>query len=304
MIEYQWMVKIMNGIIVVNKNRGITSHDVVNQIRKIFYTKKVGHLGTLDPNATGVLVVAINDATKLVQYLENDDKVYEAEIILGISTDTYDLEGKVLAETKLDNIDEVKIDQCLNSFLGNSMQQPPIYSAIKKDGKKLYEYARNNQSVKIDARPITIYDIHRISDIIYHQHYVSFSIFVHVSKGTYIRSLANDIGKRLSVPSCMGNLKRIASGIWNIEQAKSIEEIQKNDFIIYSMLEALKKYPMLEEEDCIIKAKNGQKISGMKVKNILGDNPEIIVIKEKDILIGIYHYDKEIKGYRAGRVWN
>lgn len=300
----KWMVKIMNGILVVNKSSGMTSHDVVNQIRKIFHTKKVGHLGTLDPNATGVLVVAVNEATKLVKYLENDNKVYLAEIIVGFNTDTYDITGNIIEKTDVNHLNEDMIDSCLSSFLGDSMQVPPMYSAIKKDGKKLYEYARNNQEIEVAARPITIYDIKRMSNITYYGGYASFMIQVHVSKGTYIRSLANDIGEKLAIPSCMGNLKRLKSGKWKLEQAKTIEQIKNNDFILYPMLEALYDYPMIEEEDCIKKAKNGMKISGTKIKELLGNNPTTIVIKKQDNLIGIYHYDVEIKGYRAGRVWN
>ena len=117
------------------------------------------------------------------------------------------------------------IDSCLSSFLGDSMQVPPMYSAIKKDGKKLYEYARNNQEIEVAARPITIYDIKRMSNITYYGGYASFMIQAHVSKGTYIRSLANDIGEKLAIPSCMGNVKRLKSGKWKLEQAKTIEQI-------------------------------------------------------------------------------
>ncbi len=294
----------MNGILVVNKAKGMTSHDIVNQIRKIFHTKKVGHLGTLDPNATGVLVIAINEATKLVQYLENDSKIYLAEIIVGFNTDTYDNTGNIIKKSKINNLDEKIIDNCLLSFLGESMQVPPIYSAIKKDGKKLYEYARNNQEVEIPPRPIIIYEIKRISEINFQDDYASFMIKVHVSKGTYIRSLAKDIGDKLGIPCCMGNLTRIKSGRWLIEEAKTIDEIKNGNYFLYPMLEAVDEFPFVEEEDIIKKAKNGMKISGAKINDILGNNPTTIIIKENDNLIAIYHYDVEIKGYRAGRVWN
>ena len=147
----------MDGIILINKPQGMTSHDVVNRVRRIMHTKKVGHCGTLDPMATGVLVVGINKATKAMQFLMSEEKEYRATLKLGSATDTYDAEGKVL-ETKpftgYENLEEV-----LSSFKGDSMQKPPMYSAIKINGKKLYEYAREGIEVEVPERPITIYKL-------------------------------------------------------------------------------------------------------------------------------------------------
>ena len=141
----------MNGIIIVNKEKGMTSHDVVNQIRKIFQTKKVGHLGTLDPNATGILAICINDATKLVQFLVEHDKTYIARVCLK-KTDTYDLDGNIIDSAKVEKIDVEELDTILQDFIGKQLQVPPIYSSIKVNGKKLYEYARNNEKIEILPR--------------------------------------------------------------------------------------------------------------------------------------------------------
>ena len=159
----------MDGIIVVNKEKNMTSHDVVAQIRKIFGTKKVGHLGTLDPLATGVLVVTLNAATKLAQFVENVDKTYLATICLGKATTTYDLEGEVVAISSVlpSNITEEKVDQAIEHFIGEIEQIPPIYSAVKVEGKKLYEYAREGKNVLIEPRKIQIYDAKRVTPLTY-----------------------------------------------------------------------------------------------------------------------------------------
>ena len=157
----------MNGLIVVNKHQGVTSHDIVNDIRHIFKTKQVGHLGTLDPLATGVLVCCIGEATKLVQFLESVSKEYVCEAIIGIGSDTYDSTGNILEQVKVDSesLNVELIDNCLSSFLGKSKQRPPMFSAIKVDGKKLYEYARHGKSVEVPERDIEIYNIERISNV-------------------------------------------------------------------------------------------------------------------------------------------
>ena len=146
----------MDGIILINKPSGMTSHDVVNKLRKILKTKKVGHCGTLDPDATGVLVVCVNKATKVLQFLTSDSKEYIATLSLGTSTDTYDASGKVLEKKEYSGLDKQVIIDCLNNFVGKQIQKPPIYSAIKVNGKKLYEYARNGEEVEIPTREVEI----------------------------------------------------------------------------------------------------------------------------------------------------
>lgn len=293
----------MNGIIVVNKEKGMTSHDVVNRIRKIFKTKQVGHLGTLDPLAEGVLAVCINDATKLVQFLSEHDKTYIATICLGKCTDTYDLEGTVIEQKKVYDINESDIDKVLNSFLGESEQIPPIYSSIKVNGKKLYEYARNNESVVVEPRKIKIYDIKRISDLTYNDDCCFFDIEVSVSKGTYIRSLCYDIGKKLEIPSLMYKLIRTKLGNFGLKNSYTLSEIEIGNYHLYSKLDALEGYTMIEDKELIVKASSGMKISIRYVDELINDTPEKIVIKDNDRLIAVYEKNNELKCYKAARVW-
>ena len=215
----------MNGILIVNKPAGYTSHDIVAKIKKICH-EKVGHTGTLDPMATGVLPLLIGEGTKLSGYLTQHDKTYEAVIHLGKQTDTADSEGKVIQEKEV-NLQNLKIEnvqKVLQSFLGKQTQKPPIYSAIKIHGKKLYEYARNNETVEVPERTIEIFQIELIK-ISREDRTIAFR--VHCSKGTYIRTLCEDISQKLGTVGYMKSLNRIQVGDFSIEQAISIEQIEK-----------------------------------------------------------------------------
>lgn len=244
----------MDGIILVNKPQGMTSHDVVNKLRKILKTKKVGHCGTLDPDATGLLVVCINKATKALQFLMADNKNYQATLLLGKSTDTYDLEGKVTKEKEFTGVDKQEVIQVLNSFLGPQKQVPPIYSAIKVNGKKLYEYARNNEEVVIEPRNITIHDI-KLVDI--RDNEIIFDVVC--SKGTYIRSLCVDIAAKLNYPGLMSNLNRVQSGVFNINDSSTLEEIENGTYKLISVDEALSDYQKIIVDDVNI-VYHGKKI--------------------------------------------
>lgn len=221
----------MDGIIVINKEKEYTSHDVVAKLKKKLNISKVGHTGTLDPNATGVLPILIGKGTKFSKYLINHDKIYEVELELGKKTDTADIEGKVIEEK---NVDEKYIKenllQVLESFVGKQEQIPPMYSAIKKDGKKLYEYARAGEKVEIEPRKIEIYKIDLNK---YDKNIISF--VVSCSKGTYIRSLCEDIAEKLNTLGYMKNLKRLQVGEFNIKDAVYIDKIDLknvNDHLI------------------------------------------------------------------------
>lgn len=221
----------MDGIIVINKEKEYTSHDVVAKLKKKLNISKVGHTGTLDPNATGVLPILIGKGTKFSKYLINHDKIYEVELELGKKTDTADIEGKVIEEK---NVDEKYIKenllQVLESFIGKQEQIPPMYSAIKKDGKKLYEYARAGEKVEIEPRKIEIYKIDLNK---YDKNIISF--VVSCSKGTYIRSLCEDIAEKLNTVGYMKNLKRLQVGKFNIKDAVYIDKIDLknvNDHLI------------------------------------------------------------------------
>ncbi len=213
----------MDGIIIINKPKGYTSHDVVNKIRKIYNTKKVGHTGTLDPNAVGVLPILIGKATKLSEYLMEHDKTYVATIKLGEKRDTGDLEGKIIEIKSVPNYSDKTVQNVLESFMGNQIQTPPIYSAIKIKGKKLYEYAREGKEVEIPKREIQIYSI-KLENI--NNEEITFT--VSCSKGTYIRSLCEDIAKKLGTVGYMKNLVRTQVDRFNINNSYTLEEIEKN----------------------------------------------------------------------------
>ncbi len=216
----------LDGIIVINKTKGCTSHDVVSKVKRIL-NEKVGHTGTLDPNATGVLPLLIGKGTKLSYYLIEHDKKYKVVLQLGIKTDTADCEGKIIEEKEVldENLAEENIKTILDSFVGEQSQIPPMYSAIKVNGKKLYEYARKNQEVKLTPRKITIYSIELI-DIYPEDKQIIFE--VSCSKGTYIRSLCEDIAKKLNTVGYMKELERISVGQFDISNSITIEDLEKN----------------------------------------------------------------------------
>lgn len=210
-----------SGVVTVNKPCGMTSHDVVNKMRRIFKTKKVGHTGTLDPMATGVLPILVGNAVKASSFLVSDSKCYRAGMRLGITTDTEDTSGKVLEEKSVAVSDE-EVVFAINSFLGESLQTPPMYSAIKVDGKKLYDLAREGIEIEREARRIfidRIWDIEKISD-------TEWQFSVSVSKGTYIRTLTADIGAKLGVGGAMSSLCRLESGSFTLDRAYTLEELE------------------------------------------------------------------------------
>ena len=216
----------MDGIFLINKEKGFTSHDIVNKVKHIF-NEKVGHTGTLDPNATGLLPILIGKGTKLSQYLINHDKEYEVTLKLGVKTDTGDSEGKILDEQNVDIsiMNQEKIEKVLTSFIGKQMQTPPIYSAIKVKGKKLYEYARKNIQVDIEPRKIEIYNIF-LRCLDENDNIIKFK--VKCSKGTYIRSLCENIAEKLGTIGYMKELNRIKVGIFDIKSSIKLEELEKN----------------------------------------------------------------------------
>ena len=216
----------MDGIILINKEKNCTSNNVVNKVKHIL-NEKTGHIGTLDPNATGLLPILVGKGTKLSQYLINHDKEYEVVLKLGIKTDTADLEGKIIEEKEVaDNLlEKEKVLDVLNGFIGKQKQVPPMYSAIKVNGKKLYEYARKNVQIELEAREIEIYEI-KLGTINQKENTITFT--VHCSKGTYIRSLCEDIAQRLGTIGYMKELNRTKVGIFNIENSISVEELEQN----------------------------------------------------------------------------
>lgn len=210
----------MNGIILIDKPQDWTSHDVVAKLRGILHERRIGHSGTLDPLATGLLVVFVGRATRAVEFAEADSKEYIAGLRLGLSTDTQDISGNVIAECS-DLPDEGAVRRAVNSFIGDIEQIPPMYSAIKIGGKKLYELARKGQSVERAPRKITVSSIEIIG-----REGGDYLLKIACSKGTYVRTLCNDIGASLGCGACMSSLRRISAGAFSVESAHSIDEVE------------------------------------------------------------------------------
>ncbi len=271
-------MKTNNGIILLNKPQSYTSRDIVNIVSKKLKTKKVGHTGTLDPLATGLLVICYGKYTKLVNYLTMTTKTYLAEIKLGIKTDTLDITGKVL-ETKHVSLEEDQIKKVLNSFLGVYHMEVPIYSAVKVNGKKLYEYARSGLSITLPTKDVKIYAIDFLS---YHDDIITFSVTV--EKGTYIRSLIKDICLKLHTIGTMSNLIRIKQGPFNLEDACSLEDFQNNNYQVLNIRDVLplKEYPLTEA--LASKVLNGNKLTLPETSEYLlftQDNEDIALYKKE-----------------------
>ena len=216
----------MNGIINLKKETGMTSHDAVFKLRKILRTKKIGHGGTLDPDVVGVLPIAVGKATRMVEFMQDEGKVYEGEITLGYSTTTEDASGEVIAETPvLLPFDEKLVDEAIASLTGSITQIPPMYSAVKVNGRKLYEYARAGQEVERPERQVTIYSFERTSPISYEDKLARFTFRVKCSKGTYIRTLSVDLGEKLGYAAHMSHLTRTSAAGLQLEDSLTLEEI-------------------------------------------------------------------------------
>lgn len=235
----------MNGILNINKSLGMTSFDVVRKVKRIAHTKRVGHTGTLDPEASGVLPVCVGGATKFADYIMKDDKVYRATLRLGIVTDTYDREGEVLRTGQVTSSEE-EIASAVKSFVGRIKQVPPMYSALKVNGQRLYSLARKGIEIEREARDIEIFSID-IIDI--SMPLVTFD--VRCSKGTYIRSLCYDIGEKLGCGGAMWGLERISSGFFTIENSVRLEDLTEENISSYliPVEKALWNYPCAAFEE-------------------------------------------------------
>ena len=263
----------MNGLLLINKDKNMTSRDVINKLNHIFSMKKIGHTGTLDPLATGVMVCLFGKYTKLVDLITGYDKEYIAEIKLGIKTDTLDITGNVI-ETKKVKITNEDILQVFNEFPKEYMQEVPIYSAVKINGKKLYEYARNNKLIELPKRKVNIYNLELIS---FNKDIITFK--VKVSKGTYIRSLINDLCEKLNTIGTMNNLIRIKQGNFDIKDSYKLEEIAKGNYQFQNIKEFL-DYPVIEiPNELIKKVENGN-----KVENIFNIEDKVIFTKNNKYL--------------------
>ena len=268
----------MNGVIVVNKEKGMTSFDVVHEIKKIFHTKKVGHTGTLDPLAEGVLIVCIGNATKIVELLTANDKEYIAEAKLGIKTDTLDTEGEII-DKKDFNID--LLEDTINSYKKTYLQEVPIYSAVKVNGKKLYEYARKGIEVELPKKEVTIKEIELLSS-----NNDTFKFRCLVTKGCYIRSLINDIATSMNTYATMTSLTRTKQGKTTINDAYTLDDIRNNNYKLYEINEVL-DYPVIEIDEILEKKIH----NGVKIDNTFNIKDKVIFKNKNNKLLGIYELD-------------
>lgn len=268
-----------SGILVVNKPRGMTSRDVDSIIGKIFDTKKVGHTGTLDPLASGVLIVLLNKATKISQDITNNDKEYIATVKMGLETDTLDITGKVMKVFKPNK--KINLEKVLKSFEKTYLQEVPIYSAVKVNGKKLYQYARENISVQLPKKEVSIKEIELIE-----QGEDTFKFRCLVSKGTYIRSLIRDIGDSVGIPMTMENLIRTKEASFDIHDSFTLDDIEKGNYEIVSIEKALNYPVFLVDSQLAYQIKNG-----MIIENIYHVEDRVI-FKYHNEVIAIYEVNK------------
>ena len=276
-----------DGILLIDKPSGITSRDVVNLLCKKLNTRRIGHTGTLDPLATGLMVVCVNKATKLVELLTNHDKSYIAKVKLGIKTDTYDITGNVIEENNNYEIDKEELDKVLKSFIGTYNQEVPIYSSIKVNGKRLYEYARNNETVTLPKHLVTIKEIELLD---FNED--SFTFRVIVSKGTYIRSLINDISNKTGICMTMEELRRITVDKFDIKDAKKIEDITYDDLID---IKEIVNFPVVTIKDELEKKiKNG-----VKIKNIYNYDMVLFIDSFGNNLAIYKNEDDYLKSYKG-----
>jgi len=272
----------MNGILLINKPKNFTSRDVVNKLTGILHTQKIGHTGTLDPIATGVLVICIGNTTKLCELLTSTYKEYIATIKLGIKTDTLDITGNIIEKQDY-NIDEKQINEVLSSFLGKSIQTTPIYSAVKVNGKKLYEYAREGKDVELPKREIDIKSIELLS---FYNDEITFKTTV--SKGTYIRALIDDICKKLNTVGTMSTLNRTKQGDFSIEDTYTLEDIENNNYTLLSIEEVLKNIESMNIDEYIYK----KVLNGSIIPKTFTN--KIACLKYQNKIIAIYkEYDKD-----------
>lgn len=303
-----------NGILPVYKARGMTSHDVVFKLRKILGTKKIGHTGTLDPEVDGVLPICIGAATKVSDYIMDMGKTYHATVSIGTSTTTEDQTGDILEvkDINRDVLNIAEIDKVVESFHGKITQIPPMYSSVKVNGKKLYEYARNNETVERPERQVNIYHIERTSDLSYTDGTCQFDITVKCGKGTYIRTLATDIGKALDLPAHMCQLTRVSSGGFNIDDSLSLENVaqlheqealQRKLFAIEYGLKGLPSI-YIENEDVKTKILNGQKFNIKDFNESISDKIAMIDSQSEKVLAIYEPHPTKIDEIKPKRVFN
>ena len=277
----------IHGFVIVDKPAGITSHDVVHQIRKLANTKKVGHAGTLDPDATGVLVVGLGKATRLLTFIVADNKTYQATIRLGQSRTTDDAQGEIIETKSCEKITEENIKQELDKFVGDIQQIPSSVSAIKVDGKRAYDLVRQGEKVELAPRSVHIsaIDVHEIKKV---DEFIDVAVTVHCSSGTYIRAIARDLGNSLQVGGHLTNLRRTQSGQWSITNANKLTDLKPGSLPIISMAQvATSIFPSVT----IGQAETEDFIHGRSVRTTHTPAETIAVIDKTPSLIALAHGD-------------
>ncbi|WP_103751747.1 tRNA pseudouridine(55) synthase TruB [Lactobacillus panisapium] len=285
----------INGILVVDKDKGMTSADVVYHLRKALHIRKMGHAGTLDPDVTGVLPIAIGQATKLIELMHTQNKKYVGTAILGYATDSYDISGKVLKSQKLtDPIAKEEIEQQMQKFVGQIEQVPPIYSAVRVNGKHLYEYAREGIEVERPKRQVQIFAYDTMSEPVFDSKtgFQEFDFQIECSKGTYVRSLVNDLGTRLGVPAVMKTLRRTASSGFTIDQAVKLDQIIAHPDEVINFIQPIDAF-FKDYETCDLtsgqwlKVKNGNSIP-------LKTNAKKVALRYNNSVKAIYQKDDAV----------
>ena len=294
-----------SGIINVYKEKGFTSFDVVAKLRGILKTKKIGHTGTLDPDAEGVLPVCIGRATKVCDILTDKDKVYEAVMLLGVETDTQDTSGEVLKELPVE-VSEEAVKEAILSFVGEYAQVPPMYSALKVNGKKLYELAREGKTVERKARNVQIFSIE-----ILEMDLPRVRMSVHCSKGTYIRTLCHDVGQKLGCGGCMDKLLRTKVGVFELADTLKLAEIdalakeslvEERIISVDELFEDYTKVWMKQEFDVVVH--NGNRVKKRMFEEKLSSNAERLrVYDSKGEFIGIYEYSEERSDFKPVKMF-
>ena len=284
----------MNGIIVIDKPKDYTSRDIVNIVSKKLNTKKVGHTGTLDPLATGVLVLPIGRALKVSELLTSNTKEYIAEVILGYETDMLDITGTEI-KRNIPSVTKEELLKVLKSYIGKYNQEVPLYSAVKVGGRKLYEYARSGTPVIPPSKEVEVYSLELISDLKHINGAVEFTIRCEVSTGTYIRSLIRDIAYSLNTYGTMKNLIRTRQGIFTLKDAYTLKDIEENNYKLLSIKECLPNIKTtVIEEPLLTKVKNG-----MVLDKFFKENMSLLLDKEgKEIAIYIASGDNKVKPYK------
>lgn len=299
----------MDGVIALYKERGMTSHDCISKLRKILHTKKVGHTGTLDPNVDGVLPICIGQATKISEILMQSGKIYRGAITLGLAYDSEDLDGNLIEQVPVTTpVTNEQINVALAKFTGDIMQTPPMYSAVKVKGHKLYEYARKGITIEREPRPIHIDHFKQIRPSTYDSAAKTQTIYFEVgcSKGTYVRTLAVDFGKQVGLPSVMSDLTRIKSGGFDVSQTSTLAEVkaavddQNVSAVLHPLAEALANYPVYQLDDS-----RGAIVShgGFLDQSICPGKAPVVRLDYQQQVKALYKFDETVGQYRPFKMF-